>query len=79
MKKLPRKKRLHPDDQLIEMLRNECNCGTGERDDIGNQIDNRCMPIITEILGHLLFRTRTILCILLFLLGVLVTLLIDHS
>lgn len=72
-----RKKRFHTDDQLIEMLYEECEHGTGKGADNGSY--DRSMAIITEIFSTLLFRTRVIYFLLFVFLGSLLTLLIERG
>ena len=79
MKKSPRKKRLFPDEQLIEMLYEECDRRAyckHQADDGNDQIYARCMPLIVSILGHLLLRSRVIIYLLSSLLSALLAFLI---
>lgn len=82
MKKSTRKKRLFPDEQLIEKLYEECESranGKHQTDDGYDQIYERCMPIIVSILGHLLLRSRVIIFLLSSLIGALLAFLIKLS
>ena len=77
MRRSGKKKRLHPDDQLIEMLYKECEHGAGDGANDGSY--DRSMAIIAEILSVLLFRTRVIFFLLFVFLGSVLTLLIERG